>query len=108
MVRGPASQASTVNAVNMEQLKCYCCGKRGHVKRECRYRNAGCKECGRSGHLASQCHSRERLGGKPKRSDSKKNKKKWNSKVDNMRDKEEVSTSESSDSDNPTSDGQSS
>ncbi|KAJ8027411.1 LYR motif-containing protein 2 [Holothuria leucospilota] len=109
MVRGPASQTSTVNALNMAQLKCFCGGKRGHVKRECRYRNAECKECGRRGHLASQCRSRERSGGEPKRSDSKKNKKKWDSKVNHMRDKEEVFTSdEGSDSDNPTSDGQSS
>ncbi|KAJ8040822.1 hypothetical protein HOLleu_15227 [Holothuria leucospilota] len=76
---------------------------------ECKYRNDECKKCGRIGYLARQCRSGKRSEGKPKHSGSKKTRKKWDTKVKHLKDKEEESTSdENSYSDNHTSDGQSS
>ena len=35
---------------------CFCCGRKGHVRRDCRHRNSVCYRCGGKGHLSSVCH----------------------------------------------------
>ena len=57
---------SCVNVVNEEKnnyksgvgLKYFCCGKGGHFKRECKFRNASCFKCGNKGHLREMCRSK--------------------------------------------------
>ena len=39
---------------------CGCCGKTGHVKARCRFRNAKCSKCGKTGHLRAMCRQREK------------------------------------------------
>ena len=34
---------------------CACCGKAGHEKVRCRFRNAKCSNCGKTGHLRAMC-----------------------------------------------------
>ena len=34
---------------------CACCGKAGHEKARCRFRNAKCSNCGKIGHLREIC-----------------------------------------------------
>ena len=38
---------------------CACCGKAGHEKARCRFRNAKCSNCGKTGHLRAMCRQRE-------------------------------------------------
>ena len=35
---------------------CACCGKAGHEKARCRFRNAKCSNCGKTGHLRAMCN----------------------------------------------------
>ncbi|PIK53317.1 hypothetical protein BSL78_09796 [Apostichopus japonicus] len=92
MVRGAAGTAnSAVNAVNMEHVRCYCCGKPRHIKTDCRHKNADFSKCGKRGHLASQCRGRDisdrATGGRRMRfskHSGNKSKKKWDSKVKYM------------------------
>ena len=41
-----------------------CCGKAGHEKAKCRFRNAKCSNCGKTGHLRAMCRQREKSTGK--------------------------------------------
>ena len=41
---------------------CACCGKAGHEKARCRFRNAKCSNCGKTGHLRAMCRQRENAG----------------------------------------------
>ena len=34
---------------------CKCCGRRNHVKKDCRFREKECNSCGLVGHLAAVC-----------------------------------------------------
>ena len=34
---------------------CYCCGKRGHMASQCRFRAYKCHKCGKAGHLQAVC-----------------------------------------------------
>ena len=43
---------------------CACCGKAGHEKARCRFRNAKCSDCGKTGHLKAMCRQREKSAGK--------------------------------------------
>ena len=36
---------------------CFCCGNKGHDRRDCRHRNAACYRCGASGHLSRVCRA---------------------------------------------------
>ena len=42
-----------IGAVTMQghQQLCACCGKAGHVKADCRFKDADCRTCGKKGHL---------------------------------------------------------
>ena len=40
------------------------CGKAGHEKARCRFRNAKCSNCGMTGHLRAMCSQREKSAGK--------------------------------------------
>ena len=49
---------------------CACCGKAGHEKTRCRFRNAKCINCGKTGHLRAMCRQREKSAGKSSPSSS--------------------------------------
>ena len=49
---------------------CACCGKAGHEKARCRFRNAKCSNCGKTGHLRAMCRQREKSAGKSSPSNS--------------------------------------
>ena len=49
---------------------CACCGKAGHEKARCRFRNAKCRNCGKTGHLKAMCRQREKSAGKSSPSSS--------------------------------------
>ena len=36
---------------------CFCCGRRGHVRRVCRHQRSVCYRCGATGHLSSVCRA---------------------------------------------------
>ena len=39
---------------------CYCCGRTGHLLRDCRFRDTTCHTCGKKGHIAVACRSSKR------------------------------------------------
>jgi hypothetical protein len=41
---------------------CYGCGKAGHIKAECRFRDAECKICGKRGHTKAVCRAQDGAG----------------------------------------------
>lgn len=43
------------NGSDRQKSTCFCCGKNGHKKSECRYREYDCNECGKTGHLSVVC-----------------------------------------------------
>ena len=47
-----------------------CCGKAGHQKARCRFRNAKCSNCGKTGHLRTMCRQLEKSAGKSSPSSS--------------------------------------
>ena len=49
---------------------CACCGKAGHEKARCRFRNAKCSNCGKTGHLRAMRRQREKSAGKSSPSSS--------------------------------------
>ena len=49
---------------------CACCGKAGHEKVRCRFRNAKCSNCRKTGHLRAMCRQREKSAGKSSPSNS--------------------------------------
>ncbi len=44
---------------------CLCCGKLGHVKADCRFKDAECRNCSKTGHLSNVCKGTSK-GGKGK------------------------------------------
>ncbi len=55
--RGQDSAAS-----GSDSNKCKCCGKAGHEKKDCKFKDYECNVCGKKGHLRTVCNS----GGSPK------------------------------------------
>ena len=49
---------------------CASCGKAGHEKARCRFRNAKCSNCGKTEHLRAMCRKREKSAGKSSPSNS--------------------------------------
>ncbi len=45
-----------------KQLMCYCCRRKNHMKKECRYKNYKCKVCDMTGHLKRMCRADFRGG----------------------------------------------
>ena len=43
---------------------CACCGKAGHEKARCRFRNSKCSNCGKTGHLRAMYRQCEKSAGK--------------------------------------------
>lgn len=41
-----------------QQVKCFCCGKPGHISKECHLRGCVCNFCGKPNHIVSVCKSR--------------------------------------------------
>jgi len=54
-------------------MKCYACGKLGHISRDCTAPNGGplnsagktCYRCGEAGHISRDCQSAEQINGTP-------------------------------------------
>ena len=45
-----------IGAISMHTDRaCLCCGKQGHVKADCRFKDAECRSCGKTGHLSNVC-----------------------------------------------------
>ena len=40
-----------------EELLCKCCGKNGHLKKDCWHKDKLCQHCGKGGHLGYMCHA---------------------------------------------------
>lgn len=53
--RPPVAHASPPSA---ERRQCFCCGRSGHVRANCRLREVGCHQCGQLGHVRRMCQSR--------------------------------------------------
>lgn len=47
-----------------KEVTCFCCGKAGHLKSECRFRTRKCDSCGKEGHLKSVCKTSKAHGKK--------------------------------------------
>ena len=63
--QSPCSQSRSPAGRASNQMHCYECGKRGHVKADCRKARRLCFNCGGPGHFSVQCPQRRR--GQPKR-----------------------------------------
>ncbi|XP_076301806.1 uncharacterized protein LOC143219883 [Lasioglossum baleicum] len=53
-------KAEEIRKSNRENVMCYCCGKRGHIGRECKHRYQACRKCKRQGHIEAACRSQQR------------------------------------------------
>ena len=65
-----SSSQTTPMEIGAVMSTCACCGKAGHEKARCRFRNAKCSHCGKAGHLRAMCRQREKSAGKPNPSSS--------------------------------------
>ncbi|CAB0040099.1 unnamed protein product [Trichogramma brassicae] len=59
-VKTKFSSRNSRNGKNRADWICYCCGKKGHLARDCRHRHQKCKKCKRPGHLEATCRSQKR------------------------------------------------
>lgn len=59
---GHNNQRPSGSSYNKQQVKCFCCGKVGHVSKECHLRGCVCNNCGKKNHIASVCRSRQSEG----------------------------------------------
>ena len=54
-------QASALgHAKEKSNCQCSCCGKRGHTRAVCYFREYSCYKCEKIGHLKKMCHSSKR------------------------------------------------
>ena len=51
------TEEEDINRIEMRKhgVYCYCCGKKGHMAAQCRFRTYKCHKCNRVGHLQSVC-----------------------------------------------------
>jgi hypothetical protein len=49
--------SDSINQAKLSNL-CYTCGKKGHNRTDCRYKDAKCYTCGKQGHIASVCRAK--------------------------------------------------
>ena len=55
--RGRGRQQTTTEYREKNQLRCYCCGRVNHQKRDCWHRDKTCTKCGVKGHLSRVCNA---------------------------------------------------
>ncbi|KAJ8017724.1 hypothetical protein HOLleu_44666 [Holothuria leucospilota] len=48
----------TSSSLNASKLQCSCCGKNGHIKKDCCMKSFKCFNCGRIGHLQNVCRDK--------------------------------------------------
>ena len=65
-----SSSQPTPMEIGAMMSTCACCGKAGHEKAMCRFRNAKCSNRGKTGHLRAMCRHREKSAGKSSSSSS--------------------------------------
>ena len=65
-----SSSQPTPMEVDAVMSTCARCGKAGHEKARCRFRNFKCSTCGKTGHLRAMCRQREKSAGKSSPSSS--------------------------------------
>ena len=55
------SKGSELNFMDKEKkmVTCYCCGKKGYVSKDCRFKSYACNACGKKGHLKIVCKNKE-------------------------------------------------
>ena len=63
-------KSATPEDIGAVMSTCACCGKAGHEKARCRFRNVKCSNCGKTGHLRAMCRQREKSAGKSSPSSS--------------------------------------
>ena len=65
-----SSSQPTPTVIGAVVSSCACCGKAGHEKARCRFRNAMCSNCSKKGHFKAMCRQRENSAGKSSPSSS--------------------------------------
>ncbi|XP_018407686.1 PREDICTED: uncharacterized protein K02A2.6-like [Cyphomyrmex costatus] len=60
MANSVNSTGNALNVINkqkkvLQTVTCFCCGKKGHMAKECRFKGYSCNSCGKKGHLESVC-----------------------------------------------------
>ena len=65
-----SSSQPTPMEIGAVMSTCACCGKAGHEKARCRFRNAKCSNCGETGDLRAIRRQREKFAGKSSPSSS--------------------------------------
>jgi predicted aspartyl protease len=49
------------NSIPSSDYTCYCCNKRGHLRKDCRYKSHKCSKCNKVGHIASACRRKSSI-----------------------------------------------
>lgn len=58
-VRGNNRNTNRYDLAKKKGVKCYYCGKEGHLRRNCSLKNNICQKCNKRGHLSNECKLRE-------------------------------------------------
>ena len=53
--RGFITATDTEKPSRSDVTTCYCCGKKGHIGKECKHRYKVCRQCNRQGHIEAAC-----------------------------------------------------